>query len=103
MDALSPEISNLIIDLVALDKPSLIQLSSVSQFFRRRLAPRIFCKLAIKNILTGESLNEIYDRLERLLQFIKTSKWTVCVESIEFEIRLPDVETSVLISMHVLL
>ena len=98
MDALAPDISDLILDLVALDRSSLIQLSSVSKFFRRRLSPRIFSKLSIKSILIGE--DTVHDRVERLLGFIKTSDWNGSVESIGFEMRLPDLQKRMLISIH---
>jgi hypothetical protein len=92
MDALAPEISNLILDLVALDKPSLLQLSCVSQLYHRRLASRIFRKLVIKSVLRVEGLDTISDKVERLFQFIETSQWTVCVEAIDLGMRLPDVQ-----------
>jgi len=102
MDALVPEISDFILDLVALDRPSSINLSSVSKSFRRRLAPRIFRKLVIKNILRGENSEAIYGRLERFLEFAATSKWNICVESIEFEMQSPNLENRMLISVHCL-
>ena len=89
MDTLSLEITDMIVDLVALDRSSLRSFSAISKFFRRNLAPRIFRHLVLEDALKGDDSEEINDRLRGFVNFAKYSGWSPFVESIDIMINFP--------------